>query len=163
AAALALAAAAVLWVFSRQESPRPPQQTVTTAAPPSNPVAAQLSAAQAALDAGQYAAALSAADVVLAQAPQHPDARRVRDAARRGGGRCRGACGIRTQPGGSCAARWRPVVQRQELHRCRLPLLRGGRAVSERGDRGKGRCVDAGRPAATGIRTVSGRSASGRG
>jgi eukaryotic-like serine/threonine-protein kinase len=84
AAALVLTAAAVLWVFSRKESPQPSPPTVTNAAPPANPFAAQLSAAQAALDAKQFAAALSAADAVLAQAPQHPDARRVRDAARRG-------------------------------------------------------------------------------
>jgi serine/threonine protein kinase len=84
AATLVLVAAAVLWVSSRKESPPPPHQTVTKAEPPSNPVTAQLSAAQAALDKGQYAAALSAADAVLAQAPQHPDARRIRDAARSG-------------------------------------------------------------------------------
>ena len=84
AAALVLIAAAVLWVFSRKESPRPSPPPVTNAATPANPVAAQLSAAQAALDAKQFAAALSAADAVLAQAPQHPDARRVRDAARSG-------------------------------------------------------------------------------
>ena len=84
AAALVLIAAAVLWVFSRKESPRPSPPPVTNAATPANPVAAQLSAAQAALDAKQFAAALSAADAVLALAPQHPDARRMRDAARRG-------------------------------------------------------------------------------
>jgi len=83
AAALVLTAAGVLWMFSRKESP-PPPPAVTSAAVPANPVAAQLSAAQAALDAKQFAAALGAADAVLAQAPQHPDARRIRDAARRG-------------------------------------------------------------------------------
>jgi serine/threonine protein kinase len=66
-ATLAVIAAAVLWMFSRKESPPPPQQTVNAAQPSPNPVTAQLSAAQAAPDKRQNAAAVSAADPARAR------------------------------------------------------------------------------------------------
>jgi eukaryotic-like serine/threonine-protein kinase len=82
-------AAAVLLVavgagFAVQRFSRP--ESVSRSAAPleraEDPIAARLRAAQQALDARQYGAALSAAEVVLLQAPQNAEAQRIRGAAR---------------------------------------------------------------------------------
>ena len=84
AVALVLLAIAGVWFVGQKFSSAPAQAPAVTTAPSEDPIAKRLSAAQQALDARQFTAALRGADEVLRDAPQSADAQRIRDAARQG-------------------------------------------------------------------------------
>jgi tetratricopeptide (TPR) repeat protein len=88
--ALTIAAAAILaaglagtWLFSvRHRQPAAVQMPAAPTERVEDPIAARIAAAQQALDRRDYAAAITAADAALLQAPQNADAQRIRGAAR---------------------------------------------------------------------------------
>ena len=84
AVAVLLVAIAGAWFVGQKFSSAPAQAPAATTGPPEDAIAKRLSAAQQALDARQFTAALRGADEVLREAPQSADAQRIREAARQG-------------------------------------------------------------------------------
>jgi tetratricopeptide (TPR) repeat protein len=82
---IVIAASAGAWILTRRaHQPEATPAPAATAARTEDPLAARLRGAQDALDARQYAAALTGAEALLLQSPQNADAQRIRAAARQG-------------------------------------------------------------------------------